>query len=81
MSCKCSLEEKLEAERFDVSFREPVLNPKQQLANARCNRKHITEAELEAQEKLMFNAGRFSAGARDSVAVSANQKLFEGYAN
>ena len=79
MSCRCSLEEKLEAERFGISFREPVLSPKQELANTRCNRKHVTEAELENLEKLMFNAGRHSAGARDKTAVEAAAKLFEGY--
>jgi hypothetical protein len=81
MSCKCSLEEKLEAERYDISFREPVQNPKQELANTRCNRKHITEAELDLRDKLMFNAGRYSAGARDKVAVLSNERLFEGYTN
>jgi hypothetical protein len=36
----------------------------------------------EAQEKmqqLYFNAGRFAAGARDKVAITANDALFESY--
>jgi len=72
MTCKCDLNDKLEAERYDVSFREPK-------TPTRCKREHVTEKQIEERDKLMFNAGRYAAGARDKVATAANTKLFEGF--
>ena len=73
----------LEVERNDVSHR----TASDITAQARINLDHIqvrhvkalVSAEIEQQaamreqrDKLFYNAGRWAAGARDSVAVSAN---------
>jgi hypothetical protein len=87
MSCMCGVNERLEAERLDVTFREPkFLCDKPHFEcnrnhferckkphNPICDRQHLT-ANV---EKLFFNAGRYAAGARDSVAVQADAELQE----
>jgi hypothetical protein len=59
---------KLERERFNVAHRveraEVVFVP----TPVKCRRKHISEN----RDKLFFHAGRYSAGARDQVAMDAN---------
>jgi hypothetical protein len=92
MNCKCSLNDKLEAERNDVSFRKPKVAPIGECAKPhfdKCARKHYKECERphftdKAQNdytKLYFNAGRFAAGARDKVATDANNQLWELFTN
>ena len=88
MSCKCDLNAKLEAERLDVSFREPKAEPVGPCARKhfdKCTRKHWKECERphftdnaeNDYTKLYFNAGRYAAGACDRVAVEANARLQE----
>lgn len=76
-TCKgCNLWLTLEAERFDRSYLdhpsqgERVDTP----AVTAKNRKNIPK-EREQRDKLMFNAGRYSAGARDIAATRANELL------
>jgi len=90
LSCKCDLNAKLEAERFDVTFREPkrlvevetVTRPctrNHATPAESCKRQHVTETELEERDTMMFNAGRYAAGARDKSAVVATEKMFESF--
>jgi hypothetical protein len=93
MSCKCDLNDKLEAERLDVTFREPKAlceKPHHECQrnhfercskphNPTCQRQHMTPEAQEKMQQLYFNAGRFAAGARDKVAIIANDALFESY--
>ena len=73
----------LEYERNDVSYRESsdlVAEAKVNLDHSQVRHvKAMVASEMEQQEamreqrdRLFFNAGRWAAGARDSVAVSAN---------
>jgi hypothetical protein len=84
MACKCDLNDKLEAERLVFFSSAPAEKPlplgpcaRQHFEPKPCKKAHL---DLDAQadrDKLYFNAGRYSAGARDRVAVEANNKLFE----
>jgi hypothetical protein len=76
----------LEYERNDVSHRESsdlVAEAKINLDHSQVRHvKAMVASELEQQEamreqrdKLFYNAGRFAAGARDSVAVSASNVI------
>lgn len=76
-SCTCSgcnLWLMLEAERLDRSYlnhpsqHEPTEPPKIKV-------KKETAKQREQRDKLMFNAGRYSAGARDTAATRANDAL------
>jgi len=78
-SCTCSgcnLWLTLEAERHDRSYLnhpsqyEPVEPPRVIVKT-----KKETPKEREQRDKLMFNAGRYSAGARDIAATRANELL------
>ena len=81
MACKCTIQDKLEAERVVVFSNAPHVpeavcrgmhyEPKP------CRKTHLDSADLEKRERLFFNAGRYSAGARDRVATEANNQLFE----
>jgi len=86
-TCMCTVNEKLEAERYDQSWRTPLTLPEPKVITRPCTRQHatpaeacqrthITLAEQEARDQLLFNAGRYAAGARDSVAVKANEAYF-----
>lgn len=89
MSCKCDLNDKLEAERLDVTFRAPASETIGPCArphfeckkphNPVCQRPHFTDKTNEAFANLYFNAGRYAAGARDSVAVKANNLYWEQF--
>ena len=59
---------RLEAERNDISYRNP--NPKP-LLQVKVKVKRVVS---ESDKKLYFNAGRYSAGDRDKLAVEAWQK-------
>lgn len=56
---------KLELERFSLSFRQDIKPSERQLV------------ERSQRDKTYFNAGRYSAGARDKVAVAAWHKIGE----
>lgn len=82
MTCMCSVKDKLEAERFVVFRSAEVEKPeplgpcaRQHFAPNKCEANHITIRQQEKRDKFMFNAGRYAAGARDSIAVKANQQL------
>lgn len=88
MNCKCDLNDKLEAERHDITFREPKALPVapcerqhfekcKKSHNPTCQRPHFTDKAEDNYTKLYFNAGRYAAGARDTVAVAADTKLQE----
>jgi len=76
VSCKCDLLDRLTAEQFDISYR--IVEPKTQVKLRKTRPvKEFAESEVarDARDALMFNAGRFTAGARDTVAVSSNETL------
>ena len=84
MTCKCSVNDKLEAERLvffsSAKTEKPLpLGPcaRQHFEPKPCHKTRLDSADIEKRDKMMFNAGRYSAGARDRVAVEANNKLFE----
>jgi hypothetical protein len=73
----CTLSLVLEAERLDRKY----LEPKEPAYNPPEPPQYITKvvkpskAKQEARDKLMFNAGRYSAGARDLIASKAHEAL------
>jgi hypothetical protein len=73
----CTLSLVLEAERLDRSY----LQPKEPAYNLPEPPRYITKvvkpskAKQEARDKLMFNAGRYAAGARDLTASKAHETL------
>ena len=80
MACKCDLNDQLEAERlvfFSNAKVEPTTCRGMHYEPKPCRKTHLDSADIEKRERLYFNAGRYSAGARDRVAVEANNKLFE----
>ena len=84
MACKCSINDKLEAERFVFFSSQKVEKPEPLGPCARlhfepkpCKKVHLDSKTQEQRDSLYFNAGRYSAGARDRVATEANNKLFE----
>ena len=75
------------AKSNDLSVTEP--KPKQKRANARVvvetykrpTSSELTPEQLRAQAKrdeMVYNAGRYAAGARDTKAIEAFQKLARG---
>ena len=81
MTCKCSVNDKLETERL-MTFSNPPHVPEAVCRGMHyepkpCRKTHLDSDDIEKRERLYFNAGRYSAGARDRVAVEANNKLFE----
>lgn len=74
----------LERERFNVAHRtsvpERIVETQKTVVNTvlkPCNRKHLTSKTQVERDQMMFNAGRFAAGAVDRVAVEAHEKLME----
>jgi hypothetical protein len=74
----------LERERFNVAHREIVSErivekpvTRVQTVLKPCNRKHLTSKTQQERDQMMFNAGRFAAGAVDRVAVEAHEALME----
>lgn len=61
----------LERERHDLSY----LNPKPVQVETVFVTKPVYPKSREARDKLMFNAGRYAAGARDATAIAAHEKL------
>ena len=60
---------RLEAERYDISYRKPLAEPQV----------HVVFKEVkrvpERLKKIYFHAGRFAAGDRDTLAVEANEQF------
>lgn len=74
----------LNKERFNVAHRvqaepKPVADPTPVTRTIvkPCNRKHLTSKTQQERDRIVFAAGRFAAGARDTVAVEAHGKLME----
>jgi hypothetical protein len=73
----CTLALVLEAERLDRRY----LDPKPPTYNPPAPPRVITKvikpnkAAQERRDKLMFNAGRYAAGARDLIAQTAHEAL------
>jgi hypothetical protein len=66
------LAQKLEAERNDLTYKNPVpVRSTQPLVI----RTKVDPKKRDQRDKLMFHAGRYSAGARDATAVAANEWL------
>jgi len=63
---------RLEAERHDLTYKQPKADPQPEIVFVGVRE---TKRDREQRDKLMFNAGRFAAGARDKVAVAAHEKL------
>jgi hypothetical protein len=40
-----------------------------------CKRRHVEAKDQETRERLYFNAGRYTAGARDKTATTAYEAL------
>jgi hypothetical protein len=59
---------KLEKERYSVPKAKPV-----------CNLEHVDAESRERRDKMMFDAGRFAAGATDFVAVRAHKALMKDF--
>jgi len=79
--CKCDLTDRLVAEQFDISYRNPkaVVAPliKTKLIKIK------PKTTLDERDVLFFNAGRHAGGHRDRAAIKAHeelQKLFEDVA-
>ena len=64
---------RLEAERHDVTWKNP--KPRDLDTVIITRNVYPKKSEQEKRDKLMFNAGRFAAGARDKTAVKANAWL------
>lgn len=78
MTCKCDLLDRLTAEQFDISYRTSTMVAKPKLRKTYAPKaKVLTTVEQDTRDTLMFNAGRWAAGARDSVAVAANNVFQE----
>jgi hypothetical protein len=60
---------RLEAERYDISYRKPLAEPQV----------HVVVKEVkrvpERLKKIYFHAGRFAAGDRDTLAIEANAEF------
>lgn len=60
---------RLEAERYDISYRKLLAEPQV----------HVVVKEVkrvpERLKKIYFHAGRFAAGDRDTLAVEANEQF------
>jgi hypothetical protein len=75
----------LDQERFNVahySERKPEAKIVEVPVAVKCHRKHSDKActkrhVTEARDQMLFNAGRYAAGATDFVAVEAHAKLME----
>jgi hypothetical protein len=67
----------LEKERYGVTQRQPEVVEKV----LPCSRKHFDRCSRphasESRDQMLFNAGRFAAGARDKVAALAHEKLMK----
>lgn len=64
----------LELERFGITATpKPVEKPKTKYITKPCDKEHATDA----RDQMMFNAGRYAAGARDSVALRCHEALLE----
>lgn len=70
----------LDQERFNVAYRE-IKEPRVRVETLirtvikPCRREHLTSKARAARDQIMFNAGRYAAGARDHVAVDAHEQL------
>ena len=73
----CSLSLVLEAERLDRRYLEPKPASYNPPEPPRVITKVVkpNKAQQEARDKLMFNAGRYAAGARDLTARNAHELL------
>ena len=68
--------QKLEAERNDLSYLEPKKdNRPEPIVTVIKERVYRSKSDIEQYGQRMFAAGRYSAGARDKVAVAANAWL------
>jgi hypothetical protein len=81
-ACKCpgcSLWLRLEAERLDTSYKNPVRTPEpaQEVKPKTVTRIVYRERNDDDRDRLYFNAGRFAAGARDTSATRAAEQLRE----
>jgi hypothetical protein len=64
--------EKLEAERNNLDYKKTV-KPAPEVVRVIVKEKvYPTKKAQETRDKLMFNAGRYAAGHRDSAAETAN---------
>lgn len=69
MACKCDLMDRLTAEQHDRSYLGVIEKPKRA---PRSKPFKTSQQEQDERDTLMFNAGRYSAGARDVAAEKAN---------
>ena len=69
----CDLWLKLEAERHDTSWRRKPGQPEPLLADPVADKE--AKKAIERRESMLFNAGRYAAGARDKTAQKAFEQL------
>lgn len=72
----------LERERYNVAHRvsaEPKIQVREVIRwqTKPCTKQHVSKKHLEERDRIMFNAGRYAAGARDATATAANDRLQE----
>lgn len=72
----------LERERYNVAYRTtppPQVVTREVIRTIQkpCKKAHPNPAEQEKRDQIMFNAGRFAAGATDKVAIEAHEALME----
>jgi hypothetical protein len=77
--CKCpgcSLWLRLEAERSDMSYKTGgVITEATPTPRAKTKIVYKDTPQSDARDLLMFNAGRYAAGARDASAIKASEEL------
>lgn len=68
---KCAILSDLEAERLDLSYKKVGQTDPEPVKVKVPTRRQANDD----RDKLMFNAGRYAAGARDKVAINADNVL------
>ena len=67
--------ERLEAERNDISYRQPAQAQIVYVDRVIRKTNKLTTTEREKENAIYYNAGRYQEGARDKTALKAHQKL------
>jgi hypothetical protein len=65
----------LERERYDVTWRTPREKHAPPAPTVIVRQRNVSAREQRTRDRIMFNAGRYAAGARDEEATTANQQV------
>jgi hypothetical protein len=55
----------------------PLVEPQIRVVSKPCARRHIGKKALEEYGRMMFDAGRYAAGARDTTAIDAYTQMLK----